>query len=125
MERALTNLSDAGLDSAEADAHERIAAVMRERARRRALAVGESVFTSEQLPPHTSRRTFREACARIPTARKDGHVWTVDRAAWFAFRRGSRKAVVVRDDPPKLAEGSELDTMLEGAGIRASRLTPK
>lgn len=41
-------------------------------------------YSSTSLPPHTSRRAFREACARgdVAGATKSGAIWSCSRAAW-------------------------------------------
>jgi hypothetical protein len=43
-------------------------------------------FTSQALPPHTSRRAFNEKCrsGHVRGARKLGRVWSCTRDAWLA-----------------------------------------
>lgn len=81
----------------------------------------ELVFTSRdgERPPRVSRRAFRERCAKIPGARREGKLWIVSRADWFAsFRRPSIRPVVVAAPPPA---ANDADAMLEAAGLRPSR----
>ena len=45
-------------------------------------------YTSARLPPHTSRRRFRELCARaaVPGARKEGVTWVCGQCEWHEAR---------------------------------------
>jgi hypothetical protein len=80
----------------------------------RAVLPGE--FSSINLPPGTSRRSFREGAKLIVGAYRQGHVWHVSREAWFAARaKPARKAVAL------VAPSSDVDALIESAGLRITR----
>ena len=67
------------------------------RAELRQLGVGAVPYTFDHLPPGVSRRTFREACAQITGAFKDGRAWVCPRDAWHAARsRPARPRAALR-----------------------------
>lgn len=80
------------------------------------------VFTSREgeRPPHTTRRAFRERCPTISTARREGKVWIVPCADWFAsFRRPTVRAVPVSGSVAN--DATVADDFLAAAGLRPTR----
>lgn len=96
------------------------ARIDRELADLEAIAAPADTFTSLDLPPGTSRRAFREAAALIPGAFRCGHVWHVDRAAWFAARAkpAARTSIALVASSPAV---DDADDIIRGAGLRVTR----
>ena len=80
-----------------------------------------SVYTSLDLPPHTTRRRFREVCPRISEATKHGSLWSVPRDAWDAYRLRRRGIARASESTAPTPLAARADALLARAGLRVVR----
>lgn len=103
-----------------ADLLEEQARIDRELADLEAKAAPADLFSSDDLPPGTSRRTFRETAALIVGAYRSGATWFVARDAWFAHRAKPARKSVALAVVTRTAE-SDADAAIARAGLRPTR----
>lgn len=91
-------------------------------------ASGADRFTSDDLPPGVSRRTFREVVKASGLGEKDGQEWSIAKMDWYSVRRASKqtKQTASKTEANTLAiatppAANDVDAMLTSAGLRASR----
>jgi hypothetical protein len=85
-------------------------------------ATARDAYTSLDLPPHTTRRRFREVLSsgRVAGATKDGAVWTCSRAAWDAARRRPPRVATAATTSASVATSrtADVDRLLRASGLR-------
>ena len=84
--------------------------------------VNVDVYSTTTLPPRVSRRTFNEACRKIPAARKEGRAWVCPAAAWREVRSAAPKPRGCAGPKLALVE-ADPHALLEAAGLRRTRGT--
>lgn len=94
-----------------------------ERVEAKLAACGVGEYSTGNLPPRTSRRTFHEWCrrGRVAGAVRCGRGWSCSAGAWRDARASEPRK------PPNLSlvlDPGELDpdALLEAAGLRATRV---
>lgn len=77
-------------------------------------------YTSIELPPHTTRRAFRQWCAagHVEGAVKDGQTWICGREQWHASKRRNTRSAVEVIATVATDDGAAIDEALADAGFR-------
>lgn len=83
------------------------------------------VYTSDDLPPRTSRRRFAEVCrsGRVAGARREGRHWTCSLVAWETARTRTRASTIApaAADVPPATLAARAESLLERSGLRLVR----
>lgn len=84
-----------------------------------------SEYSSDSLPPRTSRRSFHEGCrsGAVDGAEKTGRTWSCSKASWHAARstRPAAKTAPSLRLVPQQSDEALADSFIASAGFRKTR----